>query len=192
MATVAISAFKDKCPSCRCKTCKCAKVETKRQRRIAELNSKIPDMPDGEWGDLIYKPDVIPPKRGVPEEVFAWVQSLTPLPYFEERPKWQPALDEAWNIGLWNQRVLPLMRERGKDHPFTVLAVQESKRRAYLADKQAGLYVETEASALHRGKIHHDSGTGRNLCQACWNGFHSHIQGFVVGCDCCERDGDTK
>ena len=65
-------------------------------------------------------------------------------PPTELQQQWFEAMKEADTLDLFNQQVVPLAKERGKE--FIVMMAEEARRRGYGADRTTGLYTERRAS----------------------------------------------
>lgn len=59
------------------------------------------------------------------------------------RQQWTEAMSEADTLEKFNQQVVPLAKERGRE--FIVAMAEEAKRRGYTPDRATGFYLERRA-----------------------------------------------
>lgn len=64
-------------------------------------------------------------------------------PSESDRAMWAEAMSEADTLEKFNQQVVPLAKERGRE--FIVAMAEEAKRRNYTPDRATGFYLERRA-----------------------------------------------
>lgn len=83
-------------------------------------NSLITDAPLPQRTEKVYVPKTNPPSA--------------------ERDAWLTAFSEAATLDEFNQQIVPLAKERGRE--FVLMMADEAKKRKYLPDRATGLYTQ--------------------------------------------------
>jgi hypothetical protein len=92
--------------------------------------------------DMPHMANVMPPPVAQVQDALEpeYVAIPKTNPSNTERDMWLTAFADAATLDEFNQYIVPLMKERGRE--FIVASAEEAKRRGYTADRATGLYKE--------------------------------------------------